>query len=103
MYIYMCLQIYMIYDTMILNQWLYMYLPVFIVQVSMDIINTVTAKSPMIYVNLVAPLHKMYEHIIYIPFLTKTSSVSYILSKNLKGTLNKPISSNTRAFSVCCN
>lgn len=55
-----------------------MYLPVFIVQVSMDIINTVTAKSPMIYVNLVAPLHKMYEHIIYIPFLTKTRSVSYI-------------------------
>lgn len=57
---------------------MYLYLPVFIVQVSMDIINTVTAKSPVIYVSLVAPLHKMYEHIIYIPFLTKTRSVSYI-------------------------
>lgn len=63
-----------------------MYLPVFIVKVSMDIINTVTAKSPMIYVSLVAPLHKMYGHIIYISFLTKKSSVSLILTKNLKGT-----------------
>lgn len=66
--------------------------PLFLVQVSTDLINTVTAKSPMIYVSLYAPLHKMYEHIIYIFFLTKKILYLTYTSKNLKGTLNKPIS-----------